>query len=330
MEIRRLGKDEKEYTRALYEEAFPEDGKGFVDYYYTEKIKDNQIYAAWEDGGICGMLHLNPYVLSVNGSEKKVNYIVAVATQKEYRRRGYMAALLKRGLEDMYAEGLSFTFLMPAAESIYLPFDFRTVYEQEKRYFDKEKEKDPMVPAKEEDCGELADAANRHLNAGYQVFVRRDAAYYRRLLKEYASEGGSLMVKKRDGKITDCRIYMPDGPEKEKPKIMVRIVDVRRMLLFVKVESLTAACFCVTDPIIEENNRCVVIMGTEHSGVMLMEGRPENSEGTLPVAALTALLFGAESVEEVCEERGVCMTKRLKDEMRKLIPLSRICLNETV
>ena len=43
-----------------------------------------------------------------------------------------MASLLKKSLEDMYQAGEAFTFLMPASESIYLPFDFRTVYEQEK------------------------------------------------------------------------------------------------------------------------------------------------------------------------------------------------------
>ena len=136
MEIRRLTQDEKACTRGLYEEVFPEDSREFVDYYYTEKTKDNVIYAAEEDKKIRGMLHLNPYVLSVNGSERKVNYIVAVATQRDYRRRGYMAALLRHVLRDMYEAGQSFTFLMPAAERIYLPHDFRTLYEQEKRYYE--------------------------------------------------------------------------------------------------------------------------------------------------------------------------------------------------
>ena len=71
MEIRRLTQGEKACTRGLYEEVFPEDSREFVDYYYTEKTKDNVIYAAEEDKKIRGMLHLNPYVLSVNGSERK-------------------------------------------------------------------------------------------------------------------------------------------------------------------------------------------------------------------------------------------------------------------
>ena len=63
---------------------------------------------------------------------------------------------------------------------------------------------------------------------------------------------------------------------------------------------------------------------------MLMEGRPENSEGTITVAALSSFLFGAESVEELSEEEGVRMSERMKGELKKIVPLKRIYLNETV
>lgn len=140
MKIRKLETGEKLNTRKLYEEVFSEDSKDFVDYYYEEKVKDNQIYVVEEDGEIQAMLHLNPYELAVNGSRKDVNYIVAVATRKSYRKRGFMAEMLKQALNDMYADGETFTFLMPASESIYLPFDFRTVYEQNRAYYDPEAE----------------------------------------------------------------------------------------------------------------------------------------------------------------------------------------------
>ena len=105
MEIRKLGQQEHQDSRRLYEEVFEEDSASFVDYYYTEKTRDNQIYVVEADGGIRSMLHLNPYRLYVNGSGKDVNYIVAVATQKEYRKRGYMSVLLKTSLIDMYQAG---------------------------------------------------------------------------------------------------------------------------------------------------------------------------------------------------------------------------------
>ena len=134
MKVRHLEQTEHGLTRPLYEEVFSEDSKRFVDYYYTEKTKDNQIYVAEEDGGIQAMLQLNPYELNVNGMKKKANYIVAVATRESYRGRGFMKALLETALKDMYREGESFTYLMPAAEAIYTPHGFRTVYTQQLEY----------------------------------------------------------------------------------------------------------------------------------------------------------------------------------------------------
>lgn len=327
MKIRRLEKEERHEVRSLYEEVFSEDSTSFVDYYFAEKTKDNEVYVLEEDGAVRSMLHLNPYEVMVNGMEKKAHYIVAVATQENYRKRGYMKALIRKALKDMYQDGENFTFLMPAAEAIYLPHDFRTVYEQKKRYFHGEGE-----PLKIEETGELALLAEAYLSAHYQVYVKRDAAYYERLMKEYASDGGRLMVKKDGDKIVDCLIDVPDKEqaEKEKPKIMVRIVDVRRMLMSLHLKSLMAVCFQITDPVIEENNRCVVLTGTEFSGAMLMEGKRVNSEGTITIAALASLIFGAKTVEEVCEEDGVHMTERMKKEMSKIIPLADIYLNETV
>ncbi len=335
MEIIKLKQSEHHNTRTLYEEVFQEDSKEFVDYYYTEKTKDNEIYVVREDHDIRAMLHLNPYTLMVNGEGKKTNYIVAVATQEKYRRRGYMAELLRKSLNDMYQAGHTFTFLMPAAEAIYLPYDFRTVYEQERRYYrqdgeQREKEDIQISPAESSDCRKLAEWMQEHLEMNYQVFAKRDERYYERLIKEYASDGGKLMLYRRNGDITDCRICVPEGEEQEQPKIMVRIIDVRRMVMSVKVKRLTGVCFHITDPIIKENNRCAVLFGTESSGIMYMDGKPENSEGTITIAAFTGILFGAETVEEACEEEGVKMSDRMIYELNKIIPLSKIYLNEVV
>ncbi len=340
MEIRKLDVTEHGSTRPLYEEVFAEDSQGFVDYYYTEKTKDNQIYVIEEDGDIQTMLHLNPYEMMVNGSRKDADYIVAVATRKTYRKRGYMGELLRRALRDMYALGRSFTFLMPAAETIYTPYDFRTVYEQERKRCPR-KESGTLVledgrvcrvsPVEDSEMEELADAANQDLSSAYQVYAYRSGAYYRRIQKEYASEGARLMVYREGEQIIDCRPYIPDGQTEEPaPKIMVRVIDARRLLMSVRLKTLAAVCFQITDPVIEENNRCIVITGTEYSGVMLMDSKPENSEGTLTISALTEFLFGVKTAEELCMEEGVQMTERMKEEMHKIIPLSRLYLNETV
>ena len=127
MKLRRLDPAEHGKTRKLWEEVFPDDTKAFLDYYYYIKTRDNAIYVIEEDGEICSMLQLNPYTVRVEGKEFPSAYIIAVATRKEYRSRGYMGALLRASLKEMYSRGLPFTFLMPAAEAIYTPYDFRYI-----------------------------------------------------------------------------------------------------------------------------------------------------------------------------------------------------------
>ena len=238
-----------------------------------------------------------------------------------------MALVLRKALRDMYEAGELFTFLMPASEKIYEPFDFRTVYEQNRPYVRK---LDGWEQVSEKDCGEIADWAENCLGKKYQVYAVRDEKYYHRMLREYESDGGKLLIMRdQEGKITDFGIWVPQE-EPEKEKIMIRILDVRRMLMSLQLASLMSVCFTVEDPIIEENNRCLVLTGTEFSGVMLMDAKPENSEGCLPVHALVELLFGAKTIEEIRKEEGVMMTDRMAGELKKIIPLSRIYLNEVV
>ena len=66
-----------------------------------------------------------------------------------------------------------------------------------------------------------------------------------------------------------------------------------------------------------------MITGTEFSGVMLMDGKPENSEGTITVGALASLVFGVKTAEEICADGDAVMSERMKEELGKIIPLSR-------
>ena len=330
MEIRRLKREEHNSTRALYEEVFHEDSREFVDYYYSEKTADNSIYVVEEEGCRQAMIHLNPYIVLVNGHEVPAHYIVAVATKKEYRRRGYMALLLKKTLQDMCEQREPFTFLMPAAESIYFPHGFRTVYEQEQRYVGREEaETLGLKEAAKEDCGDIAQLADACLKKYYQVYVKRDEAYYKRLLKEYASDGGCLMLQKNEGKLYDVRPCVEE-PEEGNPKIMIRIVCLERMMKLMEVKCRMEACFCVTDPIIPDNNKCLLVTGTESSGIMLAEGEAGCSEGTVTVSALGELLFGSRTPEELAADKEVVMSDKLKKELAKIVPLKKIFLNEIV
>ena len=90
MILRKLKTSEHLLTRPLWEQIFTEDSNEFLDYYYRDKTKNNEIYVIETDGVIRSMLQLNPYVINIEDQERESRYIVAVATEMLHRGKGYM------------------------------------------------------------------------------------------------------------------------------------------------------------------------------------------------------------------------------------------------
>ena len=63
--LKKLKPEERGLTRTLWEQVFTEDTKEFLDYYYTEKTKNNEIYVIETDHDIRAMMQLNPYVIQM-------------------------------------------------------------------------------------------------------------------------------------------------------------------------------------------------------------------------------------------------------------------------
>ncbi|MGL6201098.1 MAG: GNAT family N-acetyltransferase [Lachnospiraceae bacterium] len=210
MEIRKLKPSEHGRTRSLWEAVFPDDTKAFLDYYYNIKTIGNEIYVAEnQNHEICSMLQLNPYMMQMGECEFNSHYIVGVATREDYRKRGLMRELLHASLLNMYVRGEIFTFLMPAAEAIYRPYDFRFVYRQKQGIVKgKRDEKAEYVfrNAIPEDCEAMAEFAREQL-APYQVYAKRDSAYYAVMQKEQESENGSVMLIQKGEMLTGFFAY---------------------------------------------------------------------------------------------------------------------------
>lgn len=216
------GIDEKEVKKNVYDlwqECF-EDTDSYTDFYFDWKLKDNQIFLIYKGKKLAAMLHLNPYTLVVKGEEVSANYIVGVATQEKERRKGLMSRLIEASLYQMYESKMPFTYLMPAKESIYLPFDFEIVYEQElwneqleeARLKVLEEEKAPELRAASEEykmedlkviaLGEedteniekLTAFTNQLLIGEKEVFVKRTPYYYKRLIHEMQSGAGEVLL----------------------------------------------------------------------------------------------------------------------------------------
>jgi predicted acetyltransferase len=199
MKINWLKREEKDRTRPMWEAIFTEDSDEFLDYYYQVKNDENEIVTLEEDGKDVAMLHLNPYPMRIGRYVAMSHYIVAVATDPDYRHRGYMASLLKESMHQMYRRKEPFTFLMPASEAIYLPFDFRFIYDQKSvECAGKSLKGWTYRNATASDAKMLGQMATEILSKrdADQICVRtvRDEAYYRRQLLEQISENGGIRV----------------------------------------------------------------------------------------------------------------------------------------
>lgn len=240
MELRLLNEEEHSKTRVLWEEVFSEDTKAFLDYYYFIKTRDNKIYVMEDEDGIHSMIHLNPYKMRIEDSTLDSNYIVAVATQKPYRKRGYMGALLRRCIEDMYEKKMPFAFLMPAAEAIYTPYDFRYIYRQPVRTI--RRAECLSAPGQSMECGgshftwreaglwdadDMAEFFGHHFADRYQVCAVHDAAYYRTMIMEQQSEQGGVMLLYKDGEMRGMFAY---GAEED--------LEIRELLSFPEDRSI--------------------------------------------------------------------------------------------
>lgn len=190
---------ENSRTKALYQTVFAEDSQAFVEYYYHYKTRENRIYAVEDQKGeILSMLHLNPYLVKQGAHEAFGEYIVAVATAERCRHQGMMRSLLKASLEDMRRMGEPFAFLMPAAEAIYRPFDFRFIYSRNQgciRTEDFAGKPHLMCRAAEKgDLDALAEFANAYLQRNFQTFTFHTAEYFETLLAEQRCQNGEVVL----------------------------------------------------------------------------------------------------------------------------------------
>ena len=411
MEVRLLKQQEHGKTRLLWEKVFQEDSKAFLDYYYFFKTRENSVYVVEEDEEIRSMLHLNPFLIQVGEGQFDGRYIIAVATEESYRKRGYMGMLLRKAMQAMYQEKQPFTFLMPAAEAIYTPYDFRFVYDQNVwKYTVVEKQEQKSLPVSEAGIGDGADLAAffmEYFSERFQIYAVRDEQYYQTMLFEQQSENGGIAILKRSEKIVGCFLYGDeDGLEireplylkeyetefwaavgkicekhgqkealvyagiseeekigtvefqKKKPTIMVRILHLESLLRLLKTKAgeQIDCSFAVLDSILTQNSRVWKLQSSpigeiEEGEDTVKEAdvakevekqrssdceakiyvrETEDSEGVLSIAALTSLLFGYKSVEEVAEEPDVFLSERLKGELKKIQPFDKIYLNEIV
>jgi len=308
--IRYLEQEEKILTKPLYQEAFFEDSAGFVKYYYSEKIKDNRILADIEES-VKSMIMLNPYTISVFNKKYCLDYIVAVATKKEYKRHGYMRRLLDKTLIDMNEIKVPFTYLIPANKDYYLPFDFAFVARKNEYNADLSDYKKSVISGVKLDIGaaeKILDFINTEISKSNDVYTYRDMHYFDRELKEISSENGFINIYLDGDDIVAYesfwgiekvelkeRIVASDIATREygKENIMVRITDVVELLSNFRSNKDIDIIIKINDNIVESQNAYFrVQMGKDFANIGKIPDARDSDFVEFDIADFTAWIFG--------------------------------------
>ncbi len=125
--IRFALKEEKAIIKAMWEAIFPEDGQGYIDYYFDSIYHESNCLVSEDDGQIVSSLQINPKQLSIGPHVMSASYIVGICTVEEYRHQGYMQELLEVTF-DFLRQRDQLVLLQTNRPEMYFQYGFEEAY----------------------------------------------------------------------------------------------------------------------------------------------------------------------------------------------------------
>lgn len=359
-----LDAEDKDETKHLWHMCFPEDSESFIEYYYKEKTKDNEILVKKDNGLLISMVQYNPYAVKLRGRLWKLDYLVGVATEESRRREGHFRDVFVKMLHDEEAAGKPITYLVPVNPAVYAPMGF-TFIGNVASYELTEEAKQTLTRTvcqdTPEDCGRAAVYMEQWLGARYEMYTRRDAAYVSRLIKELASENGTLEFLEQDGRLVGLDaywgwevrehrlLYAEDAytvKMGEKPWNMARLTNIGALLAAFGLKQteqqgeekrILTLGIRMNDPILEMNNgEFVWTIGETGSSLKARKPEPDTCGCTENVSIwletkpeeLVSWLFGCRKAEEIWG--GQLENKGLAEILAQVDTVNGVYLDEIV
>lgn len=359
-----LDAEDKDETKHLWHMCFPEDSESFIEYYYKEKTKDNEILVKKDNGLLISMVQYNPYAVKLRGRLWKLDYLVGVATEESRRREGHFRDVFVKMLHDEEAAGKPITYLVPVNPAVYAPMGF-TFIGNVASYELTEEAKQTLTRTvcqdTPEDCGRAAVYMEQWLGARYEMYTRRDAAYVSRLIKELASENGTLEFLEQDGRLVGLDaywgwevrehrlLYAEDAytvKTGEKPWNMARLTNIGALLAAFGLKQaeqqgeekrMLTLGIRMNDPILEMNNgEFVWTIGENGSSLKVRKTEPDTCGCTENVSIwletkpeeLVSWLFGCRKAEEIWG--GQLENKGLAEILAQVDTVNGVYLDEIV
>ncbi|MDR0768979.1 MAG: GNAT family N-acetyltransferase [Dysgonamonadaceae bacterium] len=103
----------KPALKIMWKCSFPTDTDSFIDFYFREVYKNDETLVYLEDREVVAALQMIPYTLKNHSETLQAGYISGAMTHPDFRRRGFMKALMYASFETMRAKHYDYTFLIP-------------------------------------------------------------------------------------------------------------------------------------------------------------------------------------------------------------------------
>ena len=255
------------------------DSQPYFDIYFRERYSNENTLAYFEGDKAVASLQLLPYNFTFCGTEIPIAYISGACTLPEARKKGDMAALLKRAFQELEKRNIPLSLLVPEEEWL---LDFYPKYGYAQTF----------------DGGSnmlsLHELMKRHSNDLLEAYQEFDSMF----------RDQDMTVQKT---FDDFRVVVEEAagynfPAKKSLAGMARVIDARMLLkLFAANHSDTSFSIEVTDDLLSKNNLVLAI----HNGHVVETGFTLPIHMHLSIYNLAQALLGYHTSDEDALFRGV-------------------------
>ena len=293
--------ENKEQGALLWKTCFPADSPDFVTFYMNRVHKtEDSLVLFGEQGDARAYLGMVPYGLQLGKEIVPCSYLSGVCTLPRFRGQGYMTAMMKRALREMYARGDVFSALIPAKPNLYLKFGYTDTFFLEEIPLPKGTGRGE----KTDNISKLFQWYQQYCETHFSSFLTRTKKQWDILIEEHfrfengevwCNDGAYALVSRFDEKIVIKEAMGEDeavnallcqigqgvllSPDSQKPFGQARVINVQKAMQY-----LPECKFCVTDPWISENNGTFTV----NNGVVK---KTTEAAQEITIGALTSLIL---------------------------------------
>jgi GNAT superfamily N-acetyltransferase len=115
-----LAKDDQKEEMALLWHICFGDSMNYIRNFFSRRFDPSGAMIYLANRKVVSMLFMLPAVVRMNGGHEPAQYIYAVCTHPDYRKRGIMRALMEAAWDQALKRGERFSVLLPASDELYL------------------------------------------------------------------------------------------------------------------------------------------------------------------------------------------------------------------